>query len=492
MVLDKIARLLLAALVPVLMCPPPVAAAPRQPVENQPPAAPPDAAPFVMPSTRAGRMMERVLRAGGAAEADPALTAEMFSEAFQAQVPFAKVMELLRAVHADQGELFPIRIDSQSGEDSLVLRVSGAKSKSPMQILLGLNPENKIDTLLLRPPPPEEPALRNWADLSDRLRALPGVTNFAAYQVRLLESADPAVVVPPKLAEVHTHQPDARLAIGSTFKLYVLGALADAVQQGKARWDEKLAIKGVYKSLPSGRLQDEVEGHEFALATYADLMISISDNTATDHLIHRLGRDKVETYMGTLHGAAKRNRPFLTTREMFTLKLKPDPTLITRWKMVDEATRRDMLLPDNMARPSRPVGPSHNPGEVADWTPDIKEAADWKTPREIETIEWFASANECCRLMADLARRETFAGMEPLSHALRINPGIPVDKARWTKVGFKGGSEPGVLNLTWLLTRDDGKLYAVSIGWNDPKAPLEESRLIGLAGRAIELLAKEP
>lgn len=450
--------------------------------------------PVTLPDTAAGRIMRRVLASFEPAEAKGSdaqpLTAADFSDEFLAQVPFAKLEEVFKSLAAEQGNLVPVRIDDQKGENSLVVRAAGRPGTPLLQVLLTLNEQGKIVGLLFRPAPSDEPPLKNWTDFDDRLRALPGVLTFAAYQVRLLDAGDPSTA--PKLAEVHTFNPDARLAIGSTFKLYVLGALAEAVQTGKARWDEPLAITDQFKSLPSGKMQNEAPGTEFPLSTYADLMISISDNTATDHLIHRIGRENVEAYMSQHHGVPKRNRPFLTTREMFALRLKPDPTLVKRWKMVDEATRRDMLRPDDMMRPTRPMGVSHNPGEVAAWQLDLKAAESWKSPRDIDSIEWFATAEECCRVMADLARRERIPGMEAIGHALRLNPGLPIDKARWPKIAFKGGSEPGVMNLTWLLTRDDGKVYAVSIGWNDPSAPLDESRLIGLAGRAIERIGEQP
>lgn len=57
---------------------------------------------------------------------------------------------------------------------------------------------------------------------------------------------------------------------------------------------------------------------------------------------------------------------------------------------------------------------------------------------------------------------------------LAINPGsgLTIPRDRWQYVGFKGGSEPGVLNMTYLLQSTKGVWYAVSIPWNNPQAPL--------------------
>src|SRR5262249_45500007 len=144
--------------------------------------------------------------------------------------------------------------------------------------------------------------LDTWAKIDDRCRSLPGKVSLASYA---LEGS--------QLRPVHTLNPDEPLAIGSTFKLYILGALAEEVAAGRARWDEPLAIKDDLTSLPSGQMQLETEGVEFPISRFADLMISISDNTAADHLLDRVGRARVEAYMSRLNPDAARNLPFLST-----------------------------------------------------------------------------------------------------------------------------------------------------------------------------------
>jgi hypothetical protein len=44
---------------------------------------------------------------------------------------------------------------------------------------------------------------------------------------------------------------------------------------------------------------------------------------------------------------------------------------------------------------------------------------------------------------------------------------------KWQYVGFKGGSEPGVLNMTYLLQSTKGEWYALSVGGNNRQAPLQ-------------------
>jgi len=80
--------------------------------------------------------------------------------------------------------------------------------------------------------------------------------------------------------------------------------------------------------------------------------------------------------------------------------------------------------------------------------------------------------------------------MEPLSRAIRINPGVPLDAAAWKSVAFKGGSEPGVLNLTFLMERADGRWFTLSAGWNNPEKAVEEARLIALVRAGVKILEK--
>jgi len=74
---------------------------------------------------------------------------------------------------------------------------------------------------------------------------------------------------------------------------------------------------------------------------------------------------------------------------------------------------------------------------------------------------------------------------------LSRNPGIgPDNAARWQYVGFKGGSEPGVISMTLLLQSKAGKWQVLSGTWNNPSAGLDEGRFIGLLTRAAELAAQ--
>jgi len=74
---------------------------------------------------------------------------------------------------------------------------------------------------------------------------------------------------------------------------------------------------------------------------------------------------------------------------------------------------------------------------------------------------------------------------------LAVNPGIaPADAKRWRYLGYKGGSEPGVIAMHFLAQARDGDWYALSASWNNPAARVDEPRFVALMTRALNLLAQ--
>lgn len=433
------------------------------------------------PDTKAGKMLARILQLF--AGESKAITEDDLADAFKAQVPIAKMRGLAAQIRATEGDLVLDSINEGSKERSLVANVTGAKKHTAFKLRLSLNDADQIDGLLIQPGVDARvPTVTSWDDFKTRLTGVSEKTSFALREfvekkvvVAPAEEGKPesATIVRDVEARVSVNA-DAPLAIGSAFKLWVLGALATAISEGDARWDEPLKIQDAIKSLPSGVMQNEKDGTEFTLRQFAEKMISISDNTATDHLIHRLGRDRCERVMAkcTL-GHSDLNAPFLTTRDLFALKLSGSDDLPRRYATAGVLTRRELVSPG---------------GDVGKATPQIMLAAAWKTPRFIDSLEWFASGSDLSAsmwLLDDLARKPELA---PVREILAINPGIPIDRNIWKYVGYKGGSEPGVLSLTWLLERKDGRKYVLSMTFNDTKKPIDEPLALGLAQRAIEYL----
>ncbi|HYD38377.1 MAG TPA: serine hydrolase, partial [Allosphingosinicella sp.] len=72
---------------------------------------------------------------------------------------------------------------------------------------------------------------------------------------------------------------------------------------------------------------------------------------------------------------------------------------------------------------------------------------------------------------------------------LAINPGLDRSLASdFDYFGYKGGSEPGVLNMSFLLRNREGRWLAVSATWNNSAEPLDEARFATLMARLVGLM----
>jgi hypothetical protein len=332
-------------------------------------------------------------------------------------------------------------------------------------------------TLRLEPAPPHRvsalfftaptPSLPDFAALGNELAALPGTASLVV--ARLTDDGpDP----------IYEYQPDVLLGIGSAFKLYVLGALVADVAGERRSWNDTLVLSARSRSLPSGILQTWPAGSPVTLHTLATLMISRSDNTATDHLIELLGRVRIEEMLAEMgHAHPGRNQPLLTTRELFLLRGAGGGAHAARFLALDAAERRAYLTATLAKIPLNNVDPLL----IA-------------LPEHSTSIEWFASTRDLC-LALDWLRRATEAGATATARdlmAVNLGPAsAPATNAAGRSelkyVGYKGGSTGGVLNHTWLVRMRDGAWIGVAITWNDPAATLDPERFGGLASRALQL-----
>ena len=75
---------------------------------------------------------------------------------------------------------------------------------------------------------------------------------------------------------------------------------------------------------------------------------------------------------------------------------------------------------------------------------------------------------------------------------MAINNGVgPAAGADWRYLGYKGGSENGVLSMSLLGQRkNDGKWYVVTASWNNAAANVETAPFVGLVTRLLTLAAK--
>jgi len=223
-------------------------------------------------------------------------------------------------------------------------------------------------------------------------------------------------------------------------------------------------------------MQLQPAGAEFSLSHFADKMISISDNTATDHLLYTVGRTAVEAAVrSSKHAQPSLDTPFLSTRELFLFKLATPATEIARYLALSPARRR-----------------AYVDKTLAGKSPTLDGADQWKTARQIDKLEWFASSEDLCRVMGTLWTRAQHAKAAPVLDVLAKNSGLPIDKTVFPYVGYKGGSEPGVLSMTYLLRRNDDRWFVVTMSFNsDEGGAVEEGKIIGVVSGIIELLGNQ-
>ncbi|MEU7003232.1 serine hydrolase [Nonomuraea sp. NPDC046570] len=306
----------------------------------------------------------------------------------------------------------------------------------------------------------------SWAEVGTRLQAVAPDVGFLAAEITS-EGA---------CRTIHAVKAATPRPIGSIFKLYVLGAVVESIRAGKLSWDTPLTITSQMR-IPPGDLYQRPVGSTVPVQEAAKLMISISDNAGTDLLIDKVGRPAVEAQARKWSDHAALNLPFLTTREFALLKAARYPRLADAYVALKGERRRDYLDKTVAATPLEEVFAG------------VKE---WREPRHIDTVEWFASPLDVCRAYAGLSRMNG----EQLHQVMSASDaGLGLDRNSWPAVWFKGGSEPGVLAMGFLARSAAGRTYVVTALTSDRRTAMDEAKaggqLLSLIRDSFAILAKD-
>jgi len=406
---------------------------------------PPPARPAVPPGTPAGAQLRWLIAAAAHLPLSDAQVRAHFDPAFLAQVSPTVINEALLQ-EAISIRLLAVKVSELS---TVVAEVSTYHGTSRAQVLLAVDRRGLVSLLKISPAS-TEPVPASWAGVDTTLRSV-------APQVHLLV----ADVSGGSCRPLHGIDPATPAPLGSVVKLYVLNAVGSAVAAGKVRWDQPLTVTAQFKSLPPGELQAEPDGTRISVLDSAAMMISLSDNTAADMLTGLVGRSAVEAALtATGMTSPALDRPFLTTREIFVLKLDQWPALAQRYVTAAEPSRR-ALLASTVDRARLPA---------------LEETGGWIAPRDIDRLEYFASASDLCRAYTSLAALARQPGLAPIGRVLSLNDdGLQLDPAQWTTTWFKGGSEPGVLTLAFLATTRSGHSYVVAVQAEDRSQPIDQA-----------------
>ena len=386
-----------------------------------------------------------------------------FAPSFRAAVPRDRFNAIAAQLTQALGKPTGVEAIDRTGPWSAQIRI--AYERGTLKADLALDPEgaHSITGLLAKGAEPHGPSAKTLDEVVGKLSALPGTTTFAL--ARLSNG-------PPHLSKAHN--PATPIAIGSAFKLVILAGLVRSIEAGERKWSDVVTLDG--SALPGGGYAQQPKGTRIPLRELAERMISVSDNSATDILLFHLGRRKVEAMLpvvGFADGGA-RNVPFLGALELFKLKGVDNGALGVRYLSLAPAARRAFL--DGPVRDT----------PIAAIPRDLFQNG---RPLRIAELEWFASPNDLIRAMDWLRRHMDGPAGADLRAILSKNPGLPDATKNWRYVGYKGGSEPGVLTMTFLLQAKDGGWYAMAAGVNNPQADVDLMQFTGLMNRALDLAA---
>lgn len=286
--------------------------------------------------------------------------------------------------------------------------------------------------------------------------------NYTQTADRLATLADDLGVLVARIDETGQCQPifernaSSPLSTASIFKVWVVGAVARAIEDGVISSADLVPLVADYLT-PGGTINDEALGTEFSVTDLAALMLGISDNTATEALFRLVGRDRNEAILTEFnHANQDAMLPFLSMNEAFHLYWTVSPADATAYVSGTEQFQRDYL--NNTLTPLGPVTsfPQANASVLVDSL-------------------WQASATDVCNAMAGLRRftdtSEGFALADQAYGAETVGVNI---RNRWERVWFKGGSlGDGVGQVVgtygWLLESDSRGAFAViAMGNTDP------------------------
>jgi beta-lactamase class A len=407
------------------------------------------------PDAPVGRQLTWFLRAMADIPWSPRVIRAHFDSGFVAQVNPLQINSELENLPAVAASLTGL-LWQHPARDPVALEAVASFGGQLLTVQITADHAGLISGLLLTPyqPPPT-----SWAQADRDLAALAPDASLLAARV------SPGGVCTP----VHQVAAAAARPLASMFKLFVLGALAHQITAGHVSWDQELTVTGALKSageVGPGYLQYVPAGTRVSVRQTALQMISISDNTAADMLIHLVGRSAVQAQDQQWSAHAALNVPFLTTRELFLLQYL-HPALAQRYLSLAPGQRAAFLASSVDPLPLSQA--------------QLQGAANGSLPADIDTIEWFASPDDICRAFAGLQQLAARSALAPLGPILSANNGgIGLDPAQWPTVWYKGGSETGVLTLGYLATNSKGQTFVVVAMLSDPAAALSASAETGL------------
>lgn len=93
---------------------------------------------------------------------------------------------------------------------------------------------------------------------------------------------------------------DEQTRTASTIKLAIMAETFHQIAQGKVKWTDEIVLTREKKQGGTGVLSEFSDGTKIDLKTAVNLMIVVSDNTATNLVLDKIGTDNVNDFMDSL------------------------------------------------------------------------------------------------------------------------------------------------------------------------------------------------
>lgn len=237
---------------------------------------------------------------------------------------------------------------------------------------------------------------------------------------------------------------DEMFPTASVMKVPLLYELYRQADGGEIDLGERVPLLHKDRVPGSGVYQHLDEGLQPTIRDLAELMITVSDNWATDIIFARLGKARVAAMLNEV-GMPRTSLP-LTIRELFCRLAELDPAdPAVTWEFLRDYLKTYDPAPDN-------------PGLVADRTNDVTSPADMiRLLERIHTGEGLTSPSRDA--VIDILKHQNFTAIIP--YRLPIGTGI--------EVAHKTGSLRGIKNDAGIVYSPD-LTYAIAFfskGQND-------------------------
>ena len=235
-------------------------------------------------------------------------------------------------------------------------------------------------------------------------------------------------------AEIY-HNADQPVPLCSVFKIPVMAEAFRQIDAGRFTLDDRWDLTLAEKNLPSGILVFLQDGLRPTVRDLLTLMIIISDNTATDMVMHRLSVASTTKFMHEL-GLTDIHVP-MTVRDIFN-------------DIMGEAGSDPRLAFTNLDKP-QPEGPSNRSGHAYSLGPDN----DVGTPRALNQL------NEMI-FRGEVVNR---AACDQMLHILlqqQLNQRLPRFLPEGTPVAHKTGTLSGIRNDSGIIYCNDHSHVAVT------------------------------